>query len=179
MLSYYENWGTTTTTKEELYFLFYFCRRRKRVFVKIVEHGRIVLLGEHLFVDGNKVFFFKHFFFFTFFFYLFLFNGPSCSQFFKSTLMGMGAIFQIVFRYMIAYQYNFKLILFYSKKLRGCCIVDWIQRRVQFLHQTQGINGKLYFAHGIFFFSFYWQLLLLLLSDFRQINSINKIFAFK
>ena len=41
----------------------------------------------------------------------------SCSQFFKFTLMGVGAIFQIVFRYMIACQYNLKLILCYSKKI--------------------------------------------------------------
>lgn len=123
------------------------------------------------------------FFFFTFFFYLFLFNGPSCSQFFKSTLMGMGAIFQIVFRYMIAYQYNFKLILFYSKKLRGCCTVDWIQRRVQFLHQTQGINGKLYFAHGVFFFTdgycYYYCRILDKSTQSTKFLLSNKWYAFK
>ena len=77
------------------------------------------IIGKHLFVVGNKVFFFKHFFFF-FFNFLFLFVSMvlrSCSQFFKFTLMGVGAIFQIVFRYMIACQYNLKLILCYSKKI--------------------------------------------------------------
>ena len=78
------------------------------------------IIGKHLFVVGNKVFFFKHFFFFFFFNFLFLFVSMvlrSCSQFFKFTLMGVGAIFQIVFRYMIACQYNLKLILCYSKKI--------------------------------------------------------------
>ena len=57
---------------------------------------------------------------FFFFNFLFLFVSMvlrSCSQFFKFTLMGVGAIFQIVFRYMIACQYNLKLILCYSKKI--------------------------------------------------------------
>ena len=74
------------------------------------------IIGKHLFVVGNKVFFFKHFFFN----FLFLFVSMvlrSCSQFFKFTLMGVGAIFQIVFRYLIACQYNLKLILCYSKKI--------------------------------------------------------------